>query len=96
MANNESLQYRVKMVKAMEYIACQINDENIIEAWLQLGVADGDIPYGDLSVREEDYDDLEYYIDDEEFGELMGVFLYLMHKAFKSGGLYCNKILSKE
>lgn len=36
------------MVKAMEYIARQINDEEVLMPWLQLGVADGDIYYGDL------------------------------------------------
>ena len=42
---------RVKMVKAMEYIARQLNDESIFMGWLSIGVADGDIPYGDLDYR---------------------------------------------
>lgn len=41
-------QERVKMVKAMEYIARQINDEDVFEGWLVSGVEDGDIDYGDL------------------------------------------------
>ena len=87
---------RVKMVKAMEYIVCQLNDETLMESWLMAGVADGDIRYGDLIVRDEDLDDLEYYIEDGEFADLMGLFLRLMSRANKSGGLYCDKITSKE
>ena len=34
---------RAKMVKAMEFIARQINDENVFEGWLMEGVADEDI-----------------------------------------------------
>ena len=40
---------RVKMVKAMEFICRQINDEDVFMGWLMNGVADGDIEYGDLS-----------------------------------------------
>ena len=54
---------RIKMVKAMEYITRQINDEDIFEAWLVDGVADGDIDYGDLTA--EDDGDIEYYTEDE-------------------------------
>ena len=34
---------RVKMVKAMEFLARNINDEGVFEEWLIEGVADGDI-----------------------------------------------------
>ena len=48
----KKLDDRVKMVKAMEYIARQVNDERVFDYWLSLGVADGDIEYGDLSAYE--------------------------------------------
>lgn len=83
---------RVKVVKAMELLARQINDEDIFEGWLTCGVADGDIKYGDLAVNENDLEDLEWYIDDKPFSELMGCFLRCMARARKSGGLYCNGI----
>lgn len=81
---------RIKMVKAMEYIARQVNDEDIfVNLWLPVGVADGDIEYGDLTTENED---TEYYIEDETFSELMGVFLQTMKKAYQSGGLYCDGV----
>jgi len=85
---------RTKMVKAMEYITRQINDEDIFEAWLTDGVADGDINYSDLT--EEDDGDIEYYTEDGHFADLMDSFLWCMQKAYKSGGLYCDKVASKK
>lgn len=85
---------RIKMVKAMEYIARQINDEEIFEGWLINGVADGDIEYGDLSGEDEEFD--EYYIEDDTFKDLMGCFLRRMASARKNGGLYCDGVVSNE
>ena len=89
---------RVKMVKAMEFIARQINNEEIFcDCWLSGGVADGDIEYGDLDL----YSPLEtdpawFYVEDEgEFSELMETFLRSMSLAKKSGGLYCGGVVSK-
>lgn len=87
---------RIKMVKAMEFIARQLNNEGHIMPWLSVGVADGDIEYGDLDVKPDDHDNLEYYIRDEDFADLMDTFLYCMKKAAKSGGLYCDGIVSKD
>lgn len=83
---------RLKMVKAMEYIARQVNDEDVFESWLMCGVADGDIEYGDLSVSHNDAENLECYIEDDSFADLMGCFNRLMARAYKSGGLYCDKV----
>ena len=87
---------RIKMVKAMEYIARQINDEEVFEGWLINGVADGDIEYGSLDVTDADMSELEYYIKDEDFADLMHTVLCLMKKAQRSGGLYCDGIVDKE
>lgn len=81
---------RIKMIKAMEYVARQINDEEVFDGWLSIGVADGDIEYGDLSISKDDESNLDYYIKDKNFVELMDTFLLLMKKAQKSGGLYCD------
>lgn len=87
---------RIKMVKAMEYICRNLNDENHVDCWLVSGVADGDIEYGDLSVRPDDADDLDYYIDrDDVFGDIMDTFLHVMHRAYRGGGLYADGVLSK-
>ena len=82
---------RTKMVKAMEYIARQVNDEEVFYRWLVKGVADGDIEYGDLSEE-----GCESYIEkDGDFADLMETFLRIMARAYKSGGLWCDKVESK-
>ena len=87
---------RMKMVKAMEFIAGQINDEDIFMGWLYSGVADGDIQYGDLDITMDDEENLSCYIEDEkDFSDLMTTFLRLMAKTWKSGGLWCNGVLSQ-
>ena len=80
---------RYKVVRAMELLARAINDENIFETWLLEGVADGDI---DEDTTDEE---LEWYAEDNNFAELMEVFLYVMAKARRSGGLYFDGIVSK-
>lgn len=82
---------RLKLVKAMEFIARQVNDEEVFEGWLSLGVADGDIDYGDLTVSDEDDD---WYTEDDNFRDLMKTFLWMMKEAYKSGGLFCDGIVS--
>ena len=90
-------QERTKMIKAMEFIARQVNDEEVFDNWLLYGVADGDIEYGDLAgYTDDDANDVEFWLDDDEFADLMGNFLFLMKQAYKSGGLYCDKVVSKE
>ena len=86
---------RIKMVKAMEFIARHINDEDVFFGWLEEGVADGDIKYGDLDASARDYSDLEDYIENETFSELMRNFLDIMVCAKQSGGLWCDSIVSK-
>ena len=81
---------RTKMIRAMEYIARTVNDEEVFEGWLMCGVADGDI---DNDTTDED---LEYYAEDANFADLMETFLRLMSRAKRSGGLYCDGIVSKE
>lgn len=83
---------RIKMVKAMEFIARQVNDEEVFDYWLSCGVADGDIEYGNLSAEEGVTEDLDYYLEDDHFSDVMRTFLRLMQAAKKSGGLYCDGI----
>jgi hypothetical protein len=81
---------RAKMVVCMEYIARQINDENVLDGWLMGGVADGDIKYGDLDLENVP----EYYLSDGSFKDLMSCFLRRMAGAYRSGGLYCGGVVS--
>ena len=83
-----NLHERADMVRAMEKIARSINDENVFETWLVSGVADGDI---DESTTDEE---LIYYCSDDEFADLMDTFLFVMARAYKSGGLYFDNIVS--
>lgn len=81
---------RTKMVKAMEFICRQINDEFVFDGWLMTGVADEDIEYGDLS----DYPIDDAYTEDECFKQLMACFLRRMKRAGESGGLVCDDIVA--
>lgn len=91
------LEERVKMVKAMEFICRQINDEDVFFGWIMSGVADGDIQYGDFSIDSLDCDEATWYAeDDKNFSELMACFLRRMVRAKKSGGLYCDGVSSAE
>lgn len=81
---------RTDVVRAMETLARSVNDEMVFEGWLMCGVADGDI---DPTTEDEE---LEYYIEDETFAELMGTFLRVMARAKKSGGLYVDGVVSKD
>lgn len=83
---------RRKAVLAMEYLASQINDEDVLDGWLMGGVADGDIPYGSTDI--DDVDD--YYIEKKNFSELVGCFLRCMKRAWNSGSLYCGAVAGEE
>lgn len=87
---------RIKLLKAMEFICRNLNDEEIFYAWLQMGIADGDIRYGDLSIQSDDMEELEYYLDDDEFADMIDTFLWCMTAARKSGGLYCDNVCAGE
>lgn len=79
---------RAKVVRAMETLCRCINNEDIFMPWLSVGVADGDITEGTTD------EDLEYYCENDNFAELMELFLRLMAKAKVDGGLYCDGITS--
>ena len=73
-----NMRERITLVKAMEFVARQCNDEEVFLCWLEDGVADGDIPYGDTEyAQERDNVELYHYITDEHFAVLMDDFLRL-------------------
>lgn len=80
---------RADVVRAMDIMISCINDENYIDTWLALGVADCDIK---AETTNEEIEMLGY-TDDKTFKELMTLFLNLMNKA-SANGLYCDNILS--
>lgn len=86
-----NLHKRAEFVRAMERIVRGVNDEFIANLWLSFGVADGDI-----NGTESD-EDLEFYVEnDEEFADLMDLFLKIISTARESGGLYVDGVVSKE
>ena len=82
---------RAKLIRAMEFIAAQINDEEICLGWRAAAVADAGIEYGDLSNNPEG---VEPYIDDESFADVMDTFLWCCKDAWASGGLFCDGVRS--
>ena len=83
---------RKKMLLAMEFVARQINDENVFDGWLIGGVPDGEIEYGSFDTTSIWNDD--YMMSDRGFKEIMSCFLRRMVGAWKSGGLYCGGVVS--
>lgn len=75
---------RKLMVACMEYIVRHVNNEDFLDSWLMCGVADGDIPYGSMDTVSLD---LEYYADKDNYKDLCRLFLTIMARAHKCGGL---------
>ena len=94
----KELRERMMVVKAMEFMARQVNDETVFNIWLMGGVADGDIEYGDITINDEVETDpaYDYASDPDTFSSLMGCFLRTMRAAYKSGGLWCGGIVSDD
>lgn len=86
---------RVKMIKAMEFLVRHINYEPIYDPWLLLGVPDGTVEFGDLSVSSGDEFTFDTLLRDDDFTDLMDTFLFCMSKAYKCGGLVCDDVCSK-
>ena len=82
---------KVKMIRAMETIARNLNDEELVQYWLMLGVSDGDITD---DTTDEEIDDM---YDDHDLKEFMNVFFKLMKYATEgecSGTFYCNGFIN--
>lgn len=87
---HRDMKERVALVRAMETVCRNLNDECILVSWLTCGVADEDIT--SITTDEEIRD--EYCEDDETFIDLMDTFLRCMLRANKSGGLFCGDVTS--
>ena len=85
---------RIKMVKAMEYVMRNLDDERLFDFWLSIGVADGDITYGDLDAIV-NAKELEFYVEPDNCADLMATFIHIMKQCDVDGGLYCVNIESK-
>lgn len=81
---------RVELVRAMETVCRNLNDERVFMHWITMGVADEDI----TPDTTDEFIAEQYCEDEGNFAELMDCFLECMQEAFKSGGLYCGRIKS--
>lgn len=85
---------RIEVLKAMDTVVRHLNDESVIEPWLESGVPDG-------TETDEDY---ALYIDDDEFADIMDTFTFVMGLAAgrefrkeeaRRGTFYCDGVISK-
>lgn len=84
---SEKLKERIDMIRAMEIVCKNINDEEIMMRWRIDGVADGDIKDTTKDV------DLKYYAKDDVFGGLLTTFAEIMKEVCKDGihgAFYCD------
>lgn len=75
---------RAELVKAMNEVILSLNDEDFLDRWFMVGVADGETFFDD-------------YTDDKTFSELMFLFADIMQDATKDGAkgvLYCDGLIS--
>ena len=82
-------EYRRNVVLSMERLVRAVNNEELIDSWLMCGVPDGDIQ----NYTPDEVDD--YFLEDNNFAELMGLFLRIMSEAKNEGGLYADGVVSK-
>lgn len=88
----KNMMERAEVVRAMETMARCINHEGIFDSWLMVGVADGSIKEGTTLQDIIDWG----YCEDDTFRDLMTLFLKLMYRAGKNGGIYTDGIVSGE
>jgi len=81
---------RKQIILAMERLVRACNNEELLMSWLAYGVPDGDIK--NYTVDEVD----DSLVEEEEFAILMGLFLRIMTRAEEDGGLYVDRIVSKQ
>lgn len=79
---------RIEMVKAMDTIIRNLNDEEQIDYWFRYGVADHD--------EELDEEDAYLYADnDNDFKDLMRTFqVIIANDARNNGGFYVDGVVS--
>lgn len=76
------MEEKAKFLRAMDYIARCVNDEEVFDSWLMCGIADGDCAV----MTDEEL--VEYY--DDGLESIIGCFLRLMRSAGKDG-LYVGR-----
>lgn len=86
---------RAETIIAMERLARAVNDEEVFDLWLGIGIPDGEIDLdSDYSQTANQIGSDDYWMDDDNFADLMDTFLVIMKGAKKSGGLYVDGVVS--
>ena len=84
---NENERYTI--IRAMDMLARQTNNEVALELWFAQGISDGDV---DLETPDEMLND---YISDEKFCDVLDTFLCVMSESYKQGGLSVDGVDSE-
>lgn len=82
-------QERYAIIRAMDMLARQTNNEAALEMWFSQGISDGDI---DTETPDEMLND---YIDDDKFRDVLDTFLCVMSESYKQGGLSVDGVKSE-
>ncbi len=82
-------QERYAMIRAMDMLARQTNNEAALEMWFAQGISDGD---RDLETPDERLSD---YINDDKFADVLDTFLCVMSESYKQGGLSVDGVDSE-
>lgn len=86
---------RYNLIKAMEIVIRNLNNEDQIDRWLMNGIADGDLDSTTLELSQSEIENLEYYDDNDNFKFLMKLFTKIISAANKDGGLYNTGVVSE-
>ena len=89
--NNINFKERVSVIRAMDTVVHNLNDEEYVAWWLEDGVPDGEI-------NEETADEELYWLvdDDESFADIMSTFIKIMKRQSVNGAMWVDNVLSKE
>lgn len=83
---------KVKMIRAMETVIRNLNDESFMNSWLMCGVPDGDI------TEDTTDEEIDMNYDDKDLSDFMNLFARIMKRATKgenqNGVFYCNGVIS--
>ena len=85
--NNDSERYAI--IRSMDMLARQTNNETALEMWFEQGISDGD---SDTETSDEMLND---YISDEKFRDVLDTFLCVMCESYKQGGLSVDGVNSE-
>jgi hypothetical protein len=89
--NNINFKERIAVIKAMDLIIHNLNDERDIFWWLENGVPDGEIN------EDTPEEDLQWLVEEDDmFADIMSTFTKIMRRQPVNGAMWVDNVLSKE